>query len=237
MLRIRPIYWFLLVGFTLLAIFLPIGINNLMSIESPKILAPNGVVTSNDWIGFMGSFIGSLIAGVLTLGGVYLTIKEQRVESMIEKFPKKLQQLDNIYEFFNSEEIGNIKKHNNEGLYGIVDTAISDITRKRVELIDGATEVNGYFYFEIKNIIKKANEFNKEFPREKRFSLQHRDLNTDEYRAVKIERYADFIIELECWVKKFNKMYYIFVDEHEKMTAEIVKLKKCKVKKDTWNIN
>lgn len=196
-----------------------------MNTTAPEIFAAKGVVKSNDWIGFMGSFLGSLIAGILTLGGVYLTIKEQRVESTIEKFPHRLRHLDKLYDYFNLDRNRKIQKNYDDGMNGLVNDAITEIYRNKDELIKNATEVNGYFYLEVKNIIEISEQWCKKFPREKRRSA-YDNLTQNEYSMLKRANYPDFIIELNKWLQNFDEMYKDFVEEQHKLITRRRKIHK-----------
>lgn len=76
-----------------------------MNTAASRFFAANGVVTSNDLMGFMGSFFNSLIARILTLGGVYLTIKDQRFSRILEKLPGMLLEINKIKEVLHYKEI------------------------------------------------------------------------------------------------------------------------------------
>lgn len=61
---------------------------------------------NNDWIGFFGSFLGSIVGGGLTLLGVKLTLDYQSDKEYINTTPKKIMRLHKM-----SKSLNNLNNH------------------------------------------------------------------------------------------------------------------------------
>lgn len=79
-------------------IIIPIVVNALMFIPVGK-----AVSTNNVWIGFFGSYIGSILSGLFTLFGVMLTIKDLKMRELEDKLPKQLVAIDDLIAFINQQ--------------------------------------------------------------------------------------------------------------------------------------
>ncbi|CAG9620865.1 hypothetical protein [Sutcliffiella rhizosphaerae] len=88
--------------FTILIILIPVIVNILMNSRLP--LFPVGL--NNDWIGFFGSFLGSIVGGGLTLLGVKLTLDYQSDKEYINTTPKKIMRLHKM-----SKSLNNLNNH------------------------------------------------------------------------------------------------------------------------------
>ncbi|MDQ0195362.1 hypothetical protein [Paenibacillus wynnii] len=91
-------------------ILLPITTNYLMFLKVPYFPTEN----NNNWIGFFGSFFGSIIGGLLTLIGIYLTIKRDNYEKIISGFGIKVRKIDEVQNLLDSfkEELCEIEEPN-----------------------------------------------------------------------------------------------------------------------------
>lgn len=54
---------------------------------------------TDTWIGFLGSYIGSIISGFVTLFGVMLSLKFTKYEAMKDKLPEKIEHLEECIDF------------------------------------------------------------------------------------------------------------------------------------------
>ncbi|MGD6871218.1 hypothetical protein ACQCU1_03355 [Sutcliffiella horikoshii] len=83
--------------FCMIIVLIPVIVNILMSIRIP--LIPVGF--NNDWIGFFGSFLGSVVGGGLTLLGVKLTLDYQSDKEFINLAPKNIMRLHRMSKSLN----------------------------------------------------------------------------------------------------------------------------------------
>lgn len=85
--------WLFVGGAIVILIIFPIITNALMFINTIKVAG-----NENTWIGFLGSFggaiIGGVISGAITLVGVRLTIEHAEKNRRIDEYPKKINNLE-----------------------------------------------------------------------------------------------------------------------------------------------
>jgi len=86
----KKIYYFCII----LLFLIPIVVNQLMSFNIAKVYGD-----TNSWIGFFGSYIGSIVSGLITFVGVLLTIKFTREESRREKLPEKINNIEECLDY------------------------------------------------------------------------------------------------------------------------------------------
>lgn len=74
---------------------------------------------TNTWISFLGTYIGSIISGVITFIGVMLTIQFTRNENRRDKLPEKITNLEVCIDFVEEclDEIGVLKNVDIEELF------------------------------------------------------------------------------------------------------------------------
>lgn len=87
--------WLFVGGVIIILIIFPIITNALMFIKTYEVAGD-----SNTWIGFLGSFggaiIGGVISGAITLVGVRLTIEHAEKNRMLEEYPKKINSIEKL---------------------------------------------------------------------------------------------------------------------------------------------
>lgn len=68
------------------------------------LIPKNGISQNNQWVGFIasysGSIIGGLISGLITLGGVLLTLKKGEKDEEIKSYPSKRKAILNLHNQF-----------------------------------------------------------------------------------------------------------------------------------------
>lgn len=77
----------------IIVLLIPAGVNFLMSFKVVKVYGD-----TNAWIGFLGSYIGS----VVTLLGVLLTIRFTKNQARQEKLPEKITNVEECLDFVES---------------------------------------------------------------------------------------------------------------------------------------
>jgi hypothetical protein len=68
--------------------------------------------TSNDWIGFLGSFLGGIAGGMFTLFGVIIAFKLERHDESIKELPQKISTLNLIEAKIRSHKFSNYIEKN-----------------------------------------------------------------------------------------------------------------------------
>jgi len=86
----RNLRWIYL--FAGLIIVPPVIFNGIILLDIPRF----SVAQNNDWIGFFGGFLGSIIGGALTLIGVRLTLTSQEERNFLDEVPKKFRRIDMV---------------------------------------------------------------------------------------------------------------------------------------------
>ncbi|MDR4928916.1 hypothetical protein [Peribacillus simplex] len=79
---------------TFVLILIPYLVNKLMGFNVTKVYGK-----TDTWIGFLGSYIGSVISGFVTLFGVMLSLKFTKYEAMKDKLPEKIEHLEECIDF------------------------------------------------------------------------------------------------------------------------------------------
>lgn len=161
-----------LIGTLMLLIIIgtPILVNYIVttSTSSTGYFYPNGIAESNDWLGFFanyaGGIVGGIVGGMLTLGGVYLTIREQRIEKQIDEYPKKKMACKNLEKALSVVNNEAIKILNNRSYddYSSIITAANEVLSKRKDIIENAKEINGLVYVVAIDMIDDCDEIIRE---------------------------------------------------------------------------
>lgn len=81
-----------------IVVIIPIAVNGLMFIPVGKAVSTNSV-----WVGFFGSYIGSILSGLFTLVGVKMTINDLKNREKEDKLPKQLMAIDDLIAFINRQ--------------------------------------------------------------------------------------------------------------------------------------
>ncbi|MCM3774239.1 hypothetical protein M3225_28050 [Priestia aryabhattai] len=79
-------------------VIIPIVVNALMFIPVGKAVSTNSV-----WVGFFGSYIGSILSGLFTLLGVMMTINDLKNRESEDKLPKQLMAIDDLLMFIGQQ--------------------------------------------------------------------------------------------------------------------------------------
>lgn len=134
----------------------PIIINGLFLLKVPFI----PVAQDNNWIGFFGSYLGSIIGGALTLIGVRLSITSQEKRKFIDEVPTKIRRIDKLLNQINNL-LNNLmtKNDNNKTYLNFNKERVEELVDRIMEeasKTDGETYNNSYslhltikFYFEL----------------------------------------------------------------------------------------
>jgi len=130
----------------------PIFINLLMSFN----IGVN-VIDSNDWIGFHASYIGAIfggiISGVLTLGGVFLTIKNQEKKEKQNRFPKVSLNMDFVIE--KMQDITLIERLLKRKDYHNAIKLSEEVLMNKEDVLQRSANVNAVFYKINRDLIKE----------------------------------------------------------------------------------
>lgn len=92
LLKKRP-YLIIAILFIILLLFVPYVVNKLMGISITHIHGD-----SNTWITFLGSYIGSIVSGIITFLGVLLSLEFTKSQSKKDKLPEKIDNLEEALE-------------------------------------------------------------------------------------------------------------------------------------------
>lgn len=170
----------------------------------------------------MGSFLGSLLAGVLTLGGVYLTIKEQRFSQLLDRFPKMLIKIDKLHTLLHSPEIYGLLDSKEE-LNGSIMDGLENLNVKKVESLELASEVNADIYLSVKKIFNIVDESLENYPRSRintaffnQFTQDER-LEWEEKQTEYNSRRRSAAIDILKEIETFDRKYEDFIKKHSKM--------------------
>ncbi|WP_182200101.1 hypothetical protein [Paraliobacillus salinarum] len=142
------IYFFLLI-----TILPPIIFNYIISKSVPNI----HVVQDNNWIGFFGSYLGSIIGGVLTLLGVRLTITSSENQRFVNKAPIDFRKIDFI--LIEIKELLDLLMTQKKDERTLVMFDKYRVDEKIKTLMYDASEIDGTVYLYIKNIKTDINLF------------------------------------------------------------------------------
>lgn len=166
-----------LILFLIVMVLIPIGVNYLMSFKVVKVYGDN-----NAWIGFLGTYIGSLLSGVFTFGGVLLTIKFTREftreESRRDKLPEKIDNMEQCLDYIEDVimiEIQMLKGRSFEGRtfnafeiddnYGLYFTEpVKDLLKKHLRatrnyIVKADTDAYEYHVSFVKNLDNLARSY------------------------------------------------------------------------------
>jgi hypothetical protein len=102
----KKLYRLFIVLFILLVFFIPYIVNWLMSFHVTKVYG-----NTDSWISFLGSYIGSVISGFITLWGVKLSLEFTKLESIKNKLPEKIDNLEECLDLI-EENIAALNKFN-----------------------------------------------------------------------------------------------------------------------------
>ena len=201
----------------------PIFVNYLMFKPPLKFFAANGVETNNVWIGFfssyLGSILGGLFGGLLTLGGVWLTIEDQKRREAINIYPEKrlkgdevlegLSRIDSFEGFLSDEnmKIGSLKA---ELLY---------ICEEQGNYLQSASKVSGEFYVTTREIIQVSKKIKENI--ESVINNKNRLMDND-YEVKRIAKISEIKngSDLKQLIEKKKKLKDVldeFISYHEKL--------------------
>jgi len=138
--------------FIISIIIFPIFVNYIAS-------ADWGFQVSNNstWIGFYATFIGSVLSGIisgsLTLGGVYLTIKNQEKKTKQNEFPKVSLNMDFVLEKMQEVELieNFLKKKEYYHAIGVSE----DLLKFKEDVLQKSANVNAVFYRINRDLLKE----------------------------------------------------------------------------------
>lgn len=159
----NPILILVIIGFSLI-ISIPFIINSLALYNIEDSLSnffTIEVSNQNQWVGFFSSYAGSILGGILggllTLFGVRITIKEQRIDKMVDDYPKKREairdlesELEKIDEFIKECYNSNLGKTNT---YNVIIEIKVHILEKGINLNSLAGKLNGPIYVAINDML------------------------------------------------------------------------------------
>lgn len=191
-------------------LLLPIVINLLMTMKVPEwlsFLSPNGVSTNNEWIGFYGGFLGSLLGGLLTLGGVMLTIKEQRIKSIIENYPLKMRNLDKI-----NDKVGEyfltIRSYDDNKKSLLAVREVRKLQEEKSEFMELASEINGEFYYKVKYLFQVLDDWEAGYSGELEIRVPEVSDDIAKWKMQFEEMYENFSKSLEALIKEREPRYF-----------------------------
>lgn len=171
----KPTIWYVLSGLVIV-LFTPILINSivlykiegsLFDVDVPFLTST--VAEKGPWIGFFasysGSIIGGILSGALTLVGVSLTIKQGRIEKMIESYPEKrraIKELESILDKLD-EEFNRVFSEEWVNLDRKIPKIFNQIIANKDKLIENASEINGISYLAVLDLVDYSEEGLTEF--------------------------------------------------------------------------
>ena len=165
-LKSSRLYIIITILFITLLIVIPTVVNHLMSFKVIKVYGD-----TNTWIAFLGSYIGSIISGLITFLGVLLTLEFTKKESRRDKLPEKINNIEECLDYIEErlaelemltridmEEILSISTHErNLKLFDIDGnfilknkTVTNNLTKEHVKIIRNYTvqiDTKAYEYF------------------------------------------------------------------------------------------
>ncbi|MFS0604928.1 hypothetical protein [Peribacillus frigoritolerans] len=93
--RYKKYHYPIIIAFSIpLLIVIPYLVNKLMGFNVTKVYGG-----TDTWIGFLGSYIGSIISGLVTLLGVLFSIEFTKSQTMKDKLPEKIENLEECIDF------------------------------------------------------------------------------------------------------------------------------------------
>ncbi|UFU00359.1 hypothetical protein KO561_05260 [Radiobacillus kanasensis] len=198
------INWIIL--FLIITVIPPILFNFVILFDFPFLPVAN----NNEWIGFFGSFIGSIIGGSLTLIGVRLTLTKQDNQNFVDQAPTKLRNIDRI-----SKKLDKIVEvASNCGQHGpdlIIYYKYKEIEEIHEEISNIASETDGIAYlivFESEYIISEFEAFYKTFIKDNRYeALKVETGNEQEYTEL-LERLNSKITDIKNNLKYHKDNLY-----------------------------
>jgi hypothetical protein len=210
-------------------ITLPIITNYLTFIRIPFLPTNQNSV----WIGFFGSFFGSIIGGLLTLIGIYLTIKREHYEKIISNFGIKIRKVDEVSNSLEKliDEIAKIENPVNhvDFVNRYHEEINNEILRKIREIKVLASEVNAELYYEISFIQKLLIEtFNSYFE-----NINHIIFNDESFGRDEEKNELKFKEELS---KKHPHIWFEACDNIDTSLIQIENIRKS-LEKEYWNAN
>lgn len=119
------------------------------------------IITS---IGLIGAILGGTISGVLTLGGVYMTIKNEKREKFLENYPKLISNYDYLYYWaFNSHMVTREIIHHDEinlNKLGVINDGLNALLDEYHEKVNmKATFGNARIFNLINSTYKEISDF------------------------------------------------------------------------------
>lgn len=117
------------------------------------LISENGLSKDNQWVGFIasysGSIIGGIISGVLTLGGVLWTLKSGNRVEEIKNYPSKRKAILELHQLLDTankrvEKYLNCDWNDNTNLLIPLKAAVDIYNEELESLTDIAMNINGY---------------------------------------------------------------------------------------------
>ncbi|SEA53510.1 hypothetical protein SAMN05421743_105207 [Thalassobacillus cyri] len=142
------------------------------------------------------SFLGAVLGGMITLGGVYLTITNEKKNRLRDSYPIKKRYADKVLKWANegktnTNSITSKLRGDFSAPTEIIQSIFSELEKQSDEILDYATKVNGKFYNDTKQIadeyysISNSVEF-----------IDSEDKLNKEYARMDVKRSANNIIKL-----------------------------------------
>ena len=110
----------------------------------------------NAWIGFWGSYLGGLVSGIITFGGVYFGFKLQKDENKLVEDKKKIVEIfKNYNDVFQVYDWCNQMVKYLDNTYTWESKRISDITDKANKSSNVFLEIDIDWYKDIQSMVRK----------------------------------------------------------------------------------
>lgn len=128
------------VGCISLLIVIPIIINML----ADKVIFSETNGQFNSWLGFWGSYIGGILSGLLTLGGVFLGLRHERNYSLFTRYYSNTRQYEDFLNWVEDmKRISTYTEINKEILENVIESMVENETEK---IIEGISRVDLEMY-------------------------------------------------------------------------------------------
>lgn len=185
---------------------------------------------NNTWIGFLGTYLGSIISGLVTFFGVLLTIKFTEEEGRKDKLPEKINNVEECLDYIEDiiEELRGIKRK---------DTTYMDFQKN-------SRPPKRYYLFRINYNYElvETEDFNKLLSKEHRKKIRNYtvNINTEAYCLSKKfnisldENFKKYILPLKQKLQDFQWHIISNYDEAAEMVfnTNVHKLQKIKLSEE-----
>lgn len=115
--------------------------------------------------GTIGAVVGGIISGGLTLGGVYLTIQNEKKNRIIDSYPVKRQhagkviiELQEIYNIINEAYDDSKEPEESFSTTADIINALQKTIDKTNDLLNDSARVNGQFFSDTRKIITNCSQ-------------------------------------------------------------------------------